>query len=42
MDKLEALFAAHAAFNASINTTRHLEDVPDDDWVPKFALSPIV
>ena len=32
MDKLEALFAAQAAFNASINKTRHLEDVTDDEW----------
>ena len=42
MDKLEALFAAQAAFNASINKTRHLEDVTDDEWVQKFALALIV
>ena len=42
MDKLEALFAAQAAFNASINQTRHLEDVTDDEWVQKFALALIV
>ena len=39
MDKLETLFAEQAAFNASINKTRHLEDVTDDEWVQKFALA---
>ena len=38
MDKLEALFAEQAAFNASINQTRHLEDVTDDEWVQKLSL----
>ena len=42
MDKLEALFAEQAAFNASINKTRHLEDVTDDEWVQKFAIALIV
>ena len=42
MDKLETLFAEQAAFNASINKTRHLEDVTDDEWVQKFALALIV
>ncbi|HIS04295.1 MAG TPA: dUTP diphosphatase [Candidatus Pullichristensenella avicola] len=42
MDKLETLFAKQAAFNRSINETRHLEEVTDDEWVRKFAVALIV